>query len=32
LDGTGIRDGDFEEIRRVIEDAERKANAVEGDR
>jgi BlaI family transcriptional regulator, penicillinase repressor len=32
LDGTGIRDGDLEEIRRVIEDAERKANAEEGDR
>jgi BlaI family transcriptional regulator, penicillinase repressor len=31
LDGTGIRDGDLEEIRRVIEDAERKAKAEEGD-
>jgi BlaI family penicillinase repressor len=31
LDATGIRDGDLEEIRRVIEDAERKANAEEGD-
>jgi BlaI family penicillinase repressor len=31
LDGTGIRGGDLEEIRRVIEDAERRAYAEEGD-